>query len=174
MTIRKKPADRVRWVGEVESHQEAAARLKNGGDAVLVVRGRPRLVVMMCPCGCGDLLPINLDPRLGPAWRLYRRRGKLSLYPSVDRESGCRSHFVIWNDNIWMGEVTRRSRFSKGTRVNGVLPWLARNGPARYDAVADAIDEVPWEVLRTCRRLAREGKVTEVEPNVFAVLGVPA
>jgi Family of unknown function (DUF6527) len=96
-----KAAERIRFRGTVASRREASVRLKVPGDAVLVVRGRPRLLIISCPCGCGEQFPINLDSRAGPAWRLYgdRRRG-LSVYPSVWRESGCESHYVIWKNDV--------------------------------------------------------------------------
>src|SRR6266478_332599 len=87
----------------VPTRGEASAYLKAPGDAVIVERGRPRLLMLSCPCGCGEELPINLDARAGPAWRLYRnRRTGMSLFPSVWRESGCESHFVVWGDKIFL------------------------------------------------------------------------
>ncbi len=65
---------------------------------------------MACPDGCGDTLVINLDDRAGKAWLLDERRGKLSLYPSVWREDGCRSHFILWSDYlIWIGRFEARN-----------------------------------------------------------------
>jgi len=40
---------------------------------------------MLCPDGCGERIVLNLDPRAGPAWRLYDRKEKTTLYPSVWR-----------------------------------------------------------------------------------------
>ena len=37
---------------------------KSLGEFVIVERGKPRLIVMRCPCGCGDHLFINVDERL--------------------------------------------------------------------------------------------------------------
>src|ERR1700722_8970214 len=94
-------ASQLHLMGVVSSRGEASAYLKAPGDAVLVERGRPRLLLLSCPCGCGEHFPINLDPRAGPAWRLYRNRtGAITLYPSVWRESGCYSHYIIWRDRI--------------------------------------------------------------------------
>lgn len=57
---------------------------------------------MRCPCGCGDTVTLNLiGPH--PVWRaLIGQSGKVSLHPSVYRQTGCRSHYwvregvVIW------------------------------------------------------------------------------
>ena len=77
----------VRFHGVVSSRGDAAGYLKVPGDAALVERGRPRLLLLACPCGCGEQLPVNLDGRAGPAWRYYKNeRTGLTLYPSVWRE----------------------------------------------------------------------------------------
>ena len=72
--------------------------LHEPGEAVLVSRGHDRLLVMRCPCACGDDIIVNLDREAGPAWVLYQRRRGTSLYPSVWRDTGCGSHFVVWED----------------------------------------------------------------------------
>jgi hypothetical protein len=53
--------------GVVRSRRETAGLLKSPGDAILVERGTPRWLLLLCPCGCGAELPINLDSRTGPA-----------------------------------------------------------------------------------------------------------
>ena len=54
---------RLRFCGTVSTRGAASTHLKSAGDAVLIERGRPRLLVLSCPCGCGEEFPINLDPR---------------------------------------------------------------------------------------------------------------
>lgn len=60
-------------------------------------------VAILCPCGCGEVLhmPVLKDTR--PRWRYtLHDDNTLSLYPSVWRKVGCRSHFhlrqsqVVW------------------------------------------------------------------------------
>jgi len=46
-------------------------------------------------------LVVNLDARMGKAWRLRESSRGLTLMPSVWRTSGCRSHFVLWNSTVW-------------------------------------------------------------------------
>lgn len=60
-------------------------------------------VSMLCPCGCGETLYLNLIPDERPCWRLTKHHNKtVSLYPSVWRKIGCYSHFwfrrgrVVW------------------------------------------------------------------------------
>src|SRR5205823_167273 len=84
-------------LGVVARYSEAAPLLQKPGDCAVVEReGVRRQIVIACPDGCGETLSINLDPRSGAAWRLYQRRGRWSLFPSIDKTAGCRSHFILW------------------------------------------------------------------------------
>ncbi|MFC3068929.1 DUF6527 family protein [Phenylobacterium soli] len=129
-------------------------------------RDRPRALVIACPDGCGEKLTVNLDPALGPPWRLYHTKRGLTLYPSVWRDSGCGSHFIVWNNTVqWC------DRWEAGNREpepEQAFPDLVREVAARLDerlrpyvTVAGELDEVPWEVLRACRALARAGRAVE-------------
>jgi len=56
---------------------------------------------MLCPCGCGDKIHLNLLEDDSPCWSLRQERdGAVSLRPSVWRTKGCRSHFFIHNSRI--------------------------------------------------------------------------
>src|ERR1700722_13719166 len=97
-------SDRMRNIvicGKVARRDEALPLLNNSGDAAVVERDRPRMLVLRCPCGCGDDLIINLDKRSGPAWRYYHNRRGVTLYPSYWREGACGSHFILWNSHIY-------------------------------------------------------------------------
>jgi hypothetical protein len=71
----------------MERYSEAVTKLHSPGDYVLVVRGLPRTIVMVCPDGCGENITINLDRRTGKAWRKFEAGGKLTIYPSVWRDT---------------------------------------------------------------------------------------
>lgn len=154
--------DRIRFVGKVATHDEAVTAIQQrSGDAVLVVRGVVRSLILNCPCGCGHHLTINLDFRVGPAWRIYLRKNALTLFPSYWRDSQCQSHFILWGNRIywcdhddWMG-----NEVSAGLR-QVVLETLPSEF-VRYETVAETIGEIPWDVLDACRALAREGKVEQ-------------
>lgn len=160
-------ARRIRIRGEFARRHEVEAVLKEAGDAAIVVRGRNRSFVLACPDGCGDLLTVNLDPQAGPAWRLYRRDRGISLFPSVWRESDCRSHFIVWHDNIlWCEpyEAGNREPAGRGgldVAVFGILDYIYRS-PVD---IAEVLGEVPWDVARACRELARAGKAEEGEED---------
>ena len=53
-------------------------------------------VAMLCPCGCGETLHMNLLPESSPRWTLTDDEDdSLTLHPSIWRKKGCRSHFFI-------------------------------------------------------------------------------
>jgi hypothetical protein len=152
----------------VQSRGEAAGYLKSPGDAVLIERGRPRWLLLSCPCGCGEELPINLDSRAGPAWRLYKNaKLGVSVYPSVWRDTGCGSHFIIWRDSIflfgqdddyfgWRGRDEEMAVLSEAVRER-----LIENKFVSYVDISDLLGEVPWDVLHACRSLVRKGIARE-------------
>lgn len=84
------------------SQSEARAMITGFPSRIAIIeRGRPRSVLFQCPCGCGDVVVVNLDRSVDRAWRLRIRSGRVTLMPSVWRTTGCRSHFVLWNNRIW-------------------------------------------------------------------------
>lgn len=155
----------------VASRSETAGLLRQPGDAVIVERVVPRLLLLACPDGCGDELAVNLDSRVGPAWRLYRRDSGLTIYPSVWRDTGCGSHFIIWKDEIYLfnavedeAEDRDRERLwsaNVGLERGAVLGALDAHTLTSYVDVADRLDALPWEVLIVCRRLVRERAARE-------------
>jgi hypothetical protein len=160
--------------GVVSSRSDTTGMLSVAGDAVLVERGRPRLLVLMCPSGCGEVFSINLDGQAGKAWRLYRKRGSITLFPSVWRDTGCQSHFIISRDQIYLfgrwGDVVdddQDSLWASKDTVSReeVLGALSRNTLESAVVIADRIDALPWDVLNVCRRLVYEGMAVEGNKN---------
>lgn len=153
----------------VPTIKDGMARLKRAGDAVIVERGRPRHLLLCCPCGCGEVYPVNLDSRMGPAWRLRKNPGtsSITLFPSVWRESGCASHFIIWRNNILMFDgkapsgplvASRQEQEVLGRRIVRFLNGRDFVSPAE---LADEIDADPWDVTSTCRSLETRGQLLE-------------
>lgn len=53
-------------------------------------------VALLCPCGCKAIVQLSTMRGSRPRWRLQPERdGTVSLYPSVWRTQGCRSHFLV-------------------------------------------------------------------------------
>ena len=154
---------RARLKGIVPSHHEAVVLVPDPGDVAVVNRASPRSVVMRCPDGCGDVITLNLDPRTDKAWRLYKSRKGLTLFPSVWRDTGCRSHFVLWNDEIsWVdffeieeGAETREMHELEERVWRVLKPDVFTD----FVQIADALEEIPWAVLDACRHLVKAKRV---------------
>jgi hypothetical protein len=73
-------------------------RLRRKRLYVLTEGGTPWQASMICPCGCGATLEMNLLPDERPRWT-FAQDGKrrATLKPSVWRKVGCKSHFVLRN-----------------------------------------------------------------------------
>ena len=68
---------------------------------VVTEDGTPWSAAMLCPCGCGETLHMNLLPDERPLWHLAVNAGGAStLQPSVNRIKGCRSHFWFRNGRV--------------------------------------------------------------------------
>lgn len=154
--------------GVSEKYSDAVARLNSPGDYVLVVRGVPRSVVMVCPDGCGENLTVNLDRRIGKAWRKYETDGKLTLYPSVWRDTGCRAHFIVWKDHIlWCGENNpRRTRIDESL-IDIVFRKLPSAEAISYEKIAEESQLIPWDVLWACRELTYRKSAIEEQEGMF-------
>lgn len=157
-----KLANRLYLKGEVVQRHEADDLLTEPGAAVLVKRGVLRSIVIACPDGCGEHLTINLDVRAGRAWRYYNRGSDVSLFPSIWRDSGCRSHFIVWRSRIYWCDWNEELDIPMEDVVAQVKLKLTSSFMG-YVALADQLDLVPWAVLSACNVLARQG---------FAVAGV--
>lgn len=163
------PARSVRYVGQVEHRHEADAITSAPGDVALVVRGRPRSVVICCPDGCGERLTINVDERAGPAWDVFNGPKGFSLFPSVWRDSGCKSHFIVWRDVlIWCDRFehgNREPRIADAGLEERVLMRLSSQLQS-YRTIALELGEVPWDVSRACRSLVRRGMAAPGPPTM--------
>lgn len=154
--------NKIVFRGKVETRDAAAPMLKNSGEFVIVERGKPRMIIMRCPCGCGDDLIMNVDGRVGKAWRYYRNQYGMSLYPSYWRDAACESHFIIWNNNIYWCSGWE-SEESETWSVSHDLEEIVRKNLSaeftKYYDVAERLDLIPWEVLQACRQLVKRGIV---------------
>lgn len=152
---------RVRWRGVVGRHRDANSLLAHPGDVVLVERGRPRHLVLRCPCGCGDDISLNLDPAAGPCWRLIRR-DPLIVMPSVWRETGCESHFFVWKHEIdWLEWSLDADNEIDGELLNRVEHALRHDEFRSITELALDLDETLGDILVACRCLVRGERARE-------------
>jgi hypothetical protein len=56
---------------------------------------------LLCPCGCGEVIELNLMELASPRWSVREHRdGSVTLVPSVWRTKGCRSDFLVRHSRI--------------------------------------------------------------------------
>lgn len=81
----------------VTTQAEAIEVTKDKNFIVVIgTKQHPKWLLLNCPCGCNEVLRINLSPAMRLAWRInFISDDALSLYPSVDLESGCKAHFIL-------------------------------------------------------------------------------
>ena len=88
--------------------------------ATLYVAGQePHLwaAALLCPCGCGEVIHLNLLEDASPSWTLrHHGDGYVTLMPSVWRTKGCRSHFFIRNSRIEWSRFDNEVSTSRRTR----------------------------------------------------------
>lgn len=89
-----------RYVAHAEQDPPEEAQL---GVLHLVQDGRGQywLGVLRCPCGCGATIQLPMTPPARPRWRFSGSLQQPSLWPSVWRRTGCKSHFVLKLGAVW-------------------------------------------------------------------------
>jgi hypothetical protein len=72
---------------------------------IIGLEGNEWLAEMVCPCGCGAIVFLNLLQDEFPNWKWHvNADGNVTLSPSVWRTVGCKSHFYLRNGEIqWCG-----------------------------------------------------------------------
>ena len=79
----------------------------------------------------------------------------------IDRASGCESHFILWKGKIIWSELDWPQPDWLMERIDGPKGYLKGRGMTHYVEIADHIGLVPWDVLRICRMLVRQGLAEE-------------
>ena len=61
----------------------------------------PWLIAFNCPCGCQNLIQLNLLKDASPCWKFkVIKNNKINVFPSIWRTTGCRSHFFVRKSKI--------------------------------------------------------------------------
>ena len=96
----------------MEVEASPPARLLRRTVYLVCEDGFEEQVALLCPCGCGQILQMNLLPDERPCWRVMRNaNGTVTLHPSVWRTKGCGSHFWLRNGRIrWCRERASSAR----------------------------------------------------------------
>jgi hypothetical protein len=99
LEIESAPAELGRLV-YAETRQEAMSLAVQGHFAVLAPCGHEKWLYFQCPCGCGEMVCLNLMLSQAPKWRIeLNRLGQYSVFPSVDSQT-CGSHYWIRNGRV--------------------------------------------------------------------------
>lgn len=53
-----------------------------------------------CPCGCGEVVQLNLLREGENQWRFRIWKGRITIYPSVYRKYACGAHFTITHGHV--------------------------------------------------------------------------
>lgn len=89
---------------EARTAAQAAGRKRNV-VAIHSSSGKNKWAYLMCPCGCGQQLALNLMPSQYPVWRVsIRTESDFSILPSVDSTT-CGAHFWLRSGRIKWSEL---------------------------------------------------------------------
>ena len=73
-------------------------------DKIIYIIGNPNqpwLLAFNCPCGCHNIIQLNLLKDADPCWKYkVTKKNKINISPSVWRTTGCKSHFFIYKSKI--------------------------------------------------------------------------
>ena len=73
-----------------------------------IMRGeQPKWTMFLCPCGCRSVITLSLQFAHRPHWTVgASKKRRPSLRPSVWRDIGCLSHFIVEDGRIyWCGDT---------------------------------------------------------------------
>jgi hypothetical protein len=85
----------------LDNDEDLPAKLPTYAVYIIGVQGNEWLAEMICPCGCGDTLFLNLLRDELPNWKWrVGEDAAVTLSPSVWRVVGCKSHFFLREGKI--------------------------------------------------------------------------
>src|SRR5262245_42213742 len=92
-----RPARRLR----VCDVAELPEKLNEGVLYVAGENGYRWFAAMVCPCGCGETIYLNLLSGQRPCWELsIHADDSVTISPSIWRTKGCQSHFFVRRGQI--------------------------------------------------------------------------
>lgn len=86
---------------DYEFIEDVPDKIKSGIFYLIENQGYCWQSVMECPCGCKAPLYMNHVEDFEPNWSYkINEKNKISLYPSINRMVGCKSHFWLIDGKI--------------------------------------------------------------------------
>ena len=58
-------------------------------------------IALLCPCGCGDTIQLNVRADEHPFWSYSTIGRQITISPSIWRKIGCRSHFILKKSRVF-------------------------------------------------------------------------
>lgn len=96
----RRPRRRFGAVEHVERQQDVRPSVRHDN---LVIVGHPdkrKWLVFLCPCGCGEVLWLNLMASHHPMWRIADHKdGTITVSPSVNAQK-CGAHFWVRRNRV--------------------------------------------------------------------------
>lgn len=96
-----KPSRRINSFASVTELESTALISPSRNHLFLIGSGRRmKWVKFVCPCGCGELLALNLMESHSPRWSVTRDEAdRVTLWPSV-HSTECGAHFFVRSNRI--------------------------------------------------------------------------
>jgi len=86
---------------DVEYVEDLPDRPKRKRVYVLGTKQAPFQAVMPCPCGCGEMIWLDLETGQEEHWQILSDRpGNATLIPSIWKTDGCGSHYWLTRGRI--------------------------------------------------------------------------
>jgi hypothetical protein len=86
------------WVVIFEEDLRDDSEIEPGQMVFVIGSGAPKWAQHLCPCGCNEVILLNLNSGRRPCWSLhYDLLGRPTVHPSIWRKEGCMSHYWIRN-----------------------------------------------------------------------------
>lgn len=84
-----------------ENVKEYPENFDNKTIYLLGMPSKPLLAGIICPCGCNEVIELILHPAKSPSWKIENtKKNNVTIYPSIKKVNGCKSHFFIINGKI--------------------------------------------------------------------------
>lgn len=85
---------------QLDSSTNPERELAAGKLVLIGPAEKPKWLRFKCPCGCGDVIALNLMTSHRPHWKTeLHQDGTLTVHPSVDSQR-CGAHFWIKRSKI--------------------------------------------------------------------------
>jgi hypothetical protein len=110
MAFRLSPTKNKKWnTKAVEDVPDKAATF----TIYLIGKHAVWSILFCCPCGCKRVVHLNTLPDERPSWSYELVNNSISIWPSIRRIDGCRSHFFVENSRMLFVRKIPNLRFRK-------------------------------------------------------------